>query len=183
MRSDHPTIRTTVIAVSAVAALAGAGVASPQIVNAVAGGTPIGRAVVAPAEDHLREVQGRHHRAHEAGDDHGGRGNHAEPGDDRGRDQKAETDDSGVDSPRDRAERKDDHGNHLEPGDDHGNHAEPGDDHGRRGSHAEPGDNHGNHAKPGDNHGGRGNHAEPGDDHGNHAEPGDDHGGHGGSDD
>ena len=115
MRPVNAPVRKTVIAVTAVAALSGAGIAAPAIVSAATDGNqPTGRTVVDIADDHVRQEQGRHH---------------LEPGDDRSNDAN-ETDDSGFDSPHDRSERTAPNGRHLEPGDDHGNHAEPGDDHG-----------------------------------------------------
>jgi hypothetical protein len=156
MRPDNTTVRKSVIAVTAVAAIAGAGFAAPQLVAAAGDGRPTGRSVVDRADEQVREAHG-HHRAQQAGDDGTAahqsgldsprdraerttpNGRHLEPGDDRSRDAN-ETDDSGIDSPRDRAERKDANGRHIEPGDDRGREPEPGDD---RGDHVEPGDDNG----------------------------------------
>jgi len=104
MRPVNAPVRKTVIAVTAVAALSGAGIAAPAIVSAATDDRPTGRTVVDIADDQVRKEQGRHHR---------------EPGDDRSNDVN-ETDDSGFDSPHDRAERTSPDGRHLEPGDDHG---------------------------------------------------------------
>jgi uncharacterized membrane protein YgcG len=146
MRPVNAPVRKTVIAVTAVAALSGAGIAAPAIVSAATDDRPTGRSVVDVADDQVRKEQGRHHR---------------EPGDDRSNDVN-ETDDSGFDSPHDRAERTSPDGRHLEPGDDHGDHLEPGDDDG--------GDNdssgHGGGGADSSGHGG-----------------GDDSSGHGGGDD
>lgn len=91
------------------------------------------------------------------------RGNHPEPGDDKGGRATATPSSSA-----------DDHGGRVlaataapsASADDHGNHAEPGDDKGGRAtaaatatsspspSHSEPGDDHGVHPEPGDDHGG-----------------------------
>ena len=116
MRPVNGPVRKTVIAVTSVAALSGAGIAAPAIVSAATDDRPTGRTVVDIADDQVRKEQGRHHR---------------EPGDDRSNDVN-ETNDSGFDSPHDRAERTSPNGRHLEPGDDHGNHVEPGDDDGGR---------------------------------------------------
>ena len=91
MRPVNAPVRKTVIAVTAVAALSGAGIAAPAIVSAATDDRPTGRTVVDIADDQVRKEQGRHHR---------------EPGDDRSNDV-SETNDSGFDSPHDRAERKD----------------------------------------------------------------------------
>ena len=194
MRPDNTTVRKSVIAVTAVAAIAGAGFAAPQLVAAAGDGRPTGRSVVDRADEQVREAQG-HHRAQQAGDDgtarHSGldsprdraerttpNGRHLEPGDDRSRDVN-ETDDSGVDSPRDRAERKDANGRHIEPGDDRGREAEPGDD---RGGVAEPGDDTGNHVEPGDDNGGSGGGSDDSSGSGGGSDDSSGHGG-GGSDD
>jgi hypothetical protein len=127
MRPVNAPVRKTVIAVTAVAALSGAGIAAPAIVNAATDRGPSGRTVVDFADDHVRQEKGHHH----------------EPGDDRSNDAR-ETNDSGLDSPHDRAERTSPNGRHIEPGDDHGNHVEPGDDHGgRSGSSGHGGDDSG----------------------------------------
>ncbi|MGI8993820.1 MAG: hypothetical protein ACR2FP_05905, partial [Nocardioidaceae bacterium] len=126
------TLKKTVISVVAVTALAGGGLASPQIVSAL-------------GDDNSRSRHGET----EPGDDHGGasgldsardraerkdaNGRHIEPGDDQGGA-------SGLDSARDRAERKDANGPHIEPGDDRGGEREAGDD-GR--GELEPGDDNG----------------------------------------
>src|SRR6186713_1517675 len=106
LRPVNGPVRKTVIAVTAVAALSGAGIAAPAIVSAATDDRPTGRTVVDVADDQVRKEQGRHH--HERGDD---RSNDV-----------SETDDSGFDSPHDRAERTPPDGRHLEPGDDHGDH-------------------------------------------------------------
>ena len=129
MRPVNAPVRKTVIAVTAVAALSGAGIAAPAIVSAAPDDRPTGRTVVDIADDQVRKEQGRHHR---------------EPGDDRSNDVN-ETGDSGFDSPHDRAERTSPDGRHLEPGDDHGDHAEPGDDHGDDDSSGHGGDDDSGH--------------------------------------
>ena len=101
MRPVNAPVRKTVIAVTAVAALSGAGIAAPAIVSAATDDRPSGRTVVDIADDQVRKEQGGHHR---------------EPGDDRSNDVN-ETDDSGFDSPHDRAERTRPNGRHLEPAD------------------------------------------------------------------
>lgn len=188
MRPVNAPVRKTVIAVTAVAALSGAGLAAPAIVSAATDDRPTGRTVVDVADDHVRQEQGHHHR--EPGDDRAvnhrsgfdsphdraertsPNGRHFEPGDDRSNDAN-ETDDSGFDSPHDRAERTTPDGRHLEPGDDHGNHVEPGDD---DGSHVEPGDDHGGSNDSGSDDSGHGGSDDSG--HG-----GSDDSGHGGGDD
>ena len=114
MRPVNAPVRKTVIAVTAVAALSGAGIAAPAIVSAATDDRPTGRTVVDVADDQVRKEQGRHHR---------------EPGDDRSNDA-SETDDSGFDSPHDRAERTRPNGRHLEPGDDRSNDVNETDDSG-----------------------------------------------------
>src|SRR5689334_20678173 len=113
MRPVNAPVRKTVIAVTAVAALSGAGIAAPAIVNAATDRGPSGRTVVDFADDHVRQEKGHHH----------------EPGDDRSNDAR-ETNDSGLDSPHDRAERTSPNGRHLEPGDDRANDARETDDSG-----------------------------------------------------
>ncbi len=172
MRPVNAPVRKTVIAVTAVAALSGAGIAAPAIVSAATDDRPTGRTVVDIADDQVRKEQGRHHR---------------EPGDDRSNDVN-ETDDSGFDSPHDRAERTTPNGRHLEPGDDRSNDVNETDDSGfdsphdraertsPDGRHLEPGDDHGDHVEPGDDHGGD-------DDSSGHGGGDDDSSGHGGGDD
>ena len=67
MRPVNAPVRKTVIAVTAVAALSGAGIAAPAIVSAATDDRPTGRTVVDIADDQVRKEQGRHHR--EPGDD------------------------------------------------------------------------------------------------------------------
>lgn len=106
MRLVNSTVRKTVIAVSAVAALAGGGIAAPQVFAAASDdGTPLGHSVSALNHRHS---------------------SHAESADDHGRH-------LGLDSARDHAERKTLSGRHVEPRDDHGGKAEPGDDRGGSG--------------------------------------------------